>query len=92
MVGGGLKRLSRATMALRFAQLIVIRAVSLLIHVQTHDRAVVGDQCQRTHDTSDHNAAAHQAASSSGMWLIGCSPVAQRYCTAYERHGRQRCE
>ena len=82
LVGGGLERLSGPATAVGLAELVVVGAVPLQVHVQAHDRALLGDQGQGSDDAVDHGVGAHQAASSSGMWLIGWSLVAQRYCTA----------
>src|SRR5664279_1939207 len=92
LVGGRSERFVLPATWVDLADLTVLRAVPLQVHIETDDRAIFGDQGQWTDGTVDHGVTTHQAASSSGILLMGCSPVAQRYCTAYERHGRHRRE
>jgi hypothetical protein len=80
--GGRLERLDLTATRVRLAELFIVRTVPLKVHVEAHDRPPFGDQGQSSDDAVDHGMGAHQAASSSGMRLIGWSPVAQRYCTA----------
>jgi hypothetical protein len=71
LVRGGLERLSLPTTRVGLTELVVVGAVPLQIHVEATDLTVVGHNGQVADHAVDHGVGTHQAASSSGIRLIG---------------------